>query len=335
MDWMRICQELSEAFSSSNHMECIKIWQESLKNHHHHNHIVFYILSEYLISNLLNSQRETIAKVLIELHKTKCISLEQIQSGFNQFKDTANDLLLDAPHLWQYLFHFISPFLQQDIIKFEYIWSNEWSSTVLAEKFLIALISYYTNEFGPKYARAQWKKMELDWDIFFKTPEEAQNFVEQNKLKFIENENVDDLPDSMFKRSYEDVGCSIKRLIIVENKNLDHVVDFVHGNVKVINSKFINVLTQSLCDAAAVINKNNNKNNSSLDDTIFVERCIPILRRYIDVNEEYELECIRGICEFVKNYEHPEDLFSEIKESLTDHDLISEETLKKWREQLP
>lgn len=322
---MKICIELSEAFSSRNHMECMKIWQEKLKTPHHHNHIVFYILSEYLISDLINSQRETIAKVLIELHRTKCISLEHIQSGFNQFKETANDLFLDVPLLWQFLFHFISPFLQEDVIKFEYIWSEEWSSTVLAEKFLLALISFFTNEFGPKHFRNLWKKLKLDWHIFFKTPEEAEVFIDVNRLGFITDESSI-LPDSMFKRSYEDVGCSIKRLIIVDNKNLDHVVDFVNGNVKVINSKFINVLTQSLCDCAAVIN------NSSLDDNIFVERCIPILRRYIDVNEEYEMECIRAIDTFVKNYQHPQKLFSEIQHYLMEHELISEETLKKWCE---
>lgn len=91
------------------------------------------------------------------------------------------------------------------------------------------------------------------------------------------------------------------------------------------DNQFIRILVTAICENA-VHNVNNTK---KLKIELFSKYC-PLLQRYVDNHDRYELQCLFALQSLVHKWEHPPGLLLTIFEKLWEDGHISNESLLAW-----
>ncbi|KAH8361311.1 hypothetical protein KR084_008913, partial [Drosophila pseudotakahashii] len=293
---------------------------------------LYYILTDYLhLANVGKQQRRYLAISVSQLIQQNYISVDHFRLAYNEFSEYANDLIVDIPELWLYILQFAGPLIVKKILTVSDLWNKNLkdnSPSNVAKKFLKTYLIYCTQEVGPNFARSMWIKFNLKWSDFM--PEsEVPDFIESNRLEYVENESKSPVieqresPEKHVKNVIEHIDHLLK-----EGTTADCIIDYSNGNIMLVDKLFIRGLTETLSNFSILYKENSYK----LESETFQKFCIPVLQRYIDSNEDHQLECLYAMQLLVHGLEHPRGLLSELIGNLYDAYVIQKESLCKWRD---
>ncbi|XP_037732020.1 eukaryotic translation initiation factor 4 gamma 3 isoform X2 [Drosophila subpulchrella] len=293
---------------------------------------LYYILTDYLhLANVGKQYRRYLAIAVSQLIQQNYISVDHFRLAYNEFSEYANDLIVDIPELWLYILQFAGPLIVKKILTVSDVWNKNLkdnSPSSVAKKFLKTYLIYCTQEVGPNFARSMWIKFNLKWSDFM--PEsEVPDFIKFNRLEYIENESKSPVieqresPEKQVKNVIDHIEHLLK-----EGTTADCIIDYSNGNIMLVDKLFIRGLTETLSNFSILYKENSYK----LETETFQKFCIPVLQRYIDSNEDHQLECLYTMQLLVHRLEHPRGLLSELIGELYDGYVIQKESLCKWRD---
>ncbi|KAH8325446.1 hypothetical protein KR074_003061, partial [Drosophila pseudoananassae] len=328
---------------------CIKHIPEGLRCS-----FLYYILTDYLhLANVGKQYRRYLAITVVLLIKQNYISVDHFRLAYNEFSEYANDLIVDIPELWLYILEFVGPLIVKNVLTLSELWNKKLkdnSPSNVSKKFLKTYLSYCTQEVGPNFTRTMWVKFKMQWSDFM--PEtEVNDFIASNRLEYVENElkspvfRPKECPEKHVKNVIEHIEHLLK-----EGTSADSIIDYSNGNIMVVDKLFIRGLTETLSNFSIIYKENSYK----LECETFQKFCIPVLQRYIDSNEDHQLECLYAMQLLVHGLEHPRGieiytfvlinflkicfvllisgLLGELIGELYDGYVIQKESLYKWRD---
>ncbi|XP_032597852.1 eukaryotic translation initiation factor 4 gamma 3 [Drosophila grimshawi] len=292
---------------------------------------MYYILTDYLhLSKVGKQYRRYLAITIAHLIQQNYMSVDHFKLAYREFSVFAHDLLVDVPEMWLYIFQFAGPLIVKKVLTVSDLWNNNLRDHHMGKQFLKAYLTYCTREVGPNFTRSMWKKFNMHWSDFM--PEsEAIAFIESNRLEYVENESkapvIEDResPEKHVKNVIDHIEHLLK-----EGATADCIIDYCNGNIVLPDKLFIRGLTTILSNFAIVYKDNDI--SYKLEPEVFQKICIPVFQRYIDSNEDLQLECLYGVQLLVHGYEHPRGLLNELFGELYDGFVIHKESLYKWRD---
>ncbi|KAM7361893.1 uncharacterized protein ACRADG_012757 [Cochliomyia hominivorax] len=167
--------------------EILNTWQKT--NNKQQICLVYYILMDYLhLANVKHLEQNACANIFIYLMNNNAFNKTLFSQAYEQFAEEFPDLLMDVPNGWSYVFQFLGPILHERLLSFTDIWHTNWrSDRSFTERFVIALVDYFTKEFGANYMRDLWhNKFKLDrGQVFMSDQQQWRQFVTRNKLQFL------------------------------------------------------------------------------------------------------------------------------------------------------
>ncbi|XP_017471922.1 PREDICTED: eukaryotic translation initiation factor 4 gamma 3 isoform X2 [Rhagoletis zephyria] len=294
--------------------------------------LLCYIMTDFLhLRQVGKLQRRHLGNIVVYLIKSNFITREHFLLAYNKFCEIASDLALDIPDLWKYMIEFTGPLVQKGYITINDLWSKqlkEDNAPSFGRKLLKISLEYCLSEIGPSFTRTMWKKKNINWTDFM-DENEVKSFIQINKFEYIENETIQ--PTIVINEPKEDninrVSENVEQLL-KEEATADCIIDYINGNVVDSDKHFIRTLATKLCDFAISYKENSYK----LEADCFRKICIPVLHRYIDSKEEFELECLYSMQLLVARLEHPRGLLSDLFGELYDADVIPQDSFIKWRD---
>lgn len=314
--------------------------QKSLLNH---------LLSDYLyLSSVKRAHRKACAAIFVHLMRAKMCEPQIFTQVYTELTDELPELLIDVPNLWTYVFEFVGPLLHEQLLHFNDIWLPQWSTDVhFTKRFLQALITYFTSEFGATYTRELWnKEFKLDHgQQFISDAAQWHDFVTSNGFQYIHDRNYKP-PQSAQSTSTHPAAIAeqvtrIEYLLNTTN-GCDLAIDYINTNVH-INTHFIRSLTKFLCcDYATVMPTTTTtqaqppttvRSSRELDSELFRHKCIPLLRRCLDGLEMHEVACLDAIVDAMQEfYDAPtaNQLICSIFDLIYDSEVIPKESFDKW-----
>ncbi|XP_070143854.1 eukaryotic translation initiation factor 4 gamma 3 isoform X2 [Drosophila kikkawai] len=294
---------------------------------------LYYILTDYLhLANVGKQSRRYLGITVTQLIQHNYISVEHFTLAYNEFSEYANDLIVDIPELWLYILQFAGPLIVKKVLTVSDLWNKNLkdnSPSSVAKKFLKTYLIYCTHEVGPNFTRSMWTKFSLHWSDFM--PEnEVNDFIKSNRLEYVENESISPVIEHRGESTEKHVKNVIEHIehLLKEGTTADCIIDYSNGNIMVVDKLFIRSLTESLSNFSILYKENSYK----LETETFQKFCIPVLQRYIDSNEDHQLECLYAMQLLVHSLEHPRGLLSELFGELYDAYVIQKESLCKWRD---
>ncbi|XP_030379801.1 eukaryotic translation initiation factor 4 gamma 3 isoform X2 [Scaptodrosophila lebanonensis] len=293
---------------------------------------LYYILTDYLhLANVGKQYRRYLAITVAHLIHQNYMSLDHFRLAYKEFSEIVNDLIVDIPELWLYVLQFAGPLIVKKILTVADLWNKQLkdsSPPYMGKKFLKTYLTYCTREVGPNFTRSMWKRFNLHWSDFM-PDNEVNDFIATNNLEYVENESkwplieVRESHEKHVKNVIENVEHLLK-----EGATADCIIDYCNGNIVSADKLFIRSLTHTLSNFAILFKENTYK----LETENFQKFCIPVFQRFIDLDEEHQLECLYSMQLLVHSLEHPRGLLSELFGELYDGDVIQKESLCKWRD---
>ncbi|XP_018796557.1 PREDICTED: eukaryotic translation initiation factor 4 gamma 3 isoform X4 [Bactrocera latifrons] len=296
--------------------------------------LISYIMTDYLhLRHIGKLQRRYLGNVVVSLIDSNFISVKHFKLAYKHFCEIASDLSVDIPNLWEYIIQFTGPLISRKLMSISDLWNKQLKEVSsddsrLGKKFLKTYLAYCLSQIGPSFTRSMWKKSNSKWTDFM--PEsDVHSFIQTNKFEYIENDKLQ--PTIVINGSKDDhiaaVAENVEHLL-KEEAPADYIIDYINGNIVDIDKQFIRSLATKLCDFAISYRENSYK----LEVNCFQKVCIPVLQRYIDSKEEFELECLYAMQLLVARLEHPRGLLSDLFGELYDADVIPQDSFIKWRD---
>uniref|UniRef100_W8BQA9 Eukaryotic translation initiation factor 4 gamma 1 n=1 Tax=Ceratitis capitata TaxID=7213 RepID=W8BQA9_CERCA len=293
--------------------------------------LLFYIMTDYLhLRHVGKLQRRYLGNIVVYLTNYNYLSIQHFNVAYKQFCEIASDLALDIPDLWKYIIEFTGPLINKKLITIYDLWCKqlkEDNAPSFGKRFLKTFLDYCLREIGPSFTRTIWKKTNIKWTDFL-DENEVMSFIETNKYEYIENDEIQSAIVFEFKEDNFNSVTDNLELLLKEEAAADCIIDYINGNVGDIDKQFIRILATKLCDFAISYKENSYK----LETDCFQKICIPVLQRYIDSKEEFELECLYSMQQLVARLEHPRGLLSDLFGELYDADVIPQDSFIKWRD---
>ncbi|KAH8376035.1 hypothetical protein KR093_010532, partial [Drosophila rubida] len=309
-----------------NEVKCFKRIPEQ-----HRCGFLFYILTDYLhLANVDKQYRRYLANKIATLIQENHISVEHFKLAYKEFSEFANDLIVDIPDLWLYVLQFAGPLVVKKVLTLSDLWIQNLRDNPSCDgkHFLKTYLIYCTREVGPNFTRTMWKKFNIQWADFM-PDSEVNDFIESNRFEYVESELKKPVIEERLspEKHIENVIDHIDHLI-KEGSSADCIIDYSNGNIVAPDKIFIRGLTKTLCNFAIIYKDHSFK----LEPEIFQKVCIPVFQRYIDSNDDLQLECLYAVQLLVHSLEHPRGLLSELFGELFDGYVIQKESLCIWRD---
>ncbi|XP_037808695.1 eukaryotic translation initiation factor 4 gamma isoform X2 [Lucilia sericata] len=245
------------------HEEVFNTWQKTTNKQQIC--LVYYILMNYLhLAAVKRLERNACADIFVYLMTSNAFSKTTFTRAYEQFAEEFPDLLMDVPNGWTYVLEFLGPMLHERFLSFNDIWNTNWrNDQVFTERFIKALVVYFTKEFGANYVRDLWhNEFKLDrGQVFMGDQQQWRQFIALNKLQFLydskakpeiitANANNNNNNDSSL--SIEDHHVKRLEILLSSPNDSNLALDYINTNVN-ININFLKNLTRLLCDYATTM----------------------------------------------------------------------------------
>ncbi|XP_022239686.1 eukaryotic translation initiation factor 4 gamma 3-like [Limulus polyphemus] len=292
--------------------------------------VIFFITAA--INQVLersSQARHLVGQLLRDLVCRRIISAEQYTKGLKSILENADDFAIDIPRIWEYLGELIGPMIQDGCIPLSYLREVVEPCVVsgTAGKLLSAVLHGAARNLGSIKVGEMWKKSGIQWMEFLPSGQNIDKFIEENKLQFTVSV-AESLPDAQL--SMEQIKEKIEFLLQKKRATNEEILDWVEiyvGEERRKNSQFIRALISAIVENAIV----GEGNSCKLSDSVITQRT-EVLQKYLDSNEDLELQALFGLQALVNKLEHPKGLLLDTFNVLYDLDLISDEAFKKWEQ---
>lgn len=329
----------SNGANSSWQQEAVNEWCNL--NARQQKSLLTYVIIDYLHSTAVKrTQRKACAAVFAHLMRVKVCEPQIFNEVYKDLVDELLDLQMDVPNLWTYIFDFVGPLLHEQLLQLKDVWLPQWSGNInFTKRFLHALITYFTTEFGANYTRELWNKdFKLEHGQQFMSDEAWREFINSNGFQYIHDRAYK--PPQQTANHPAAILEQVKRIeyLLNEANGCDQVIDYINTNV-FINTHFIRSLTTFLCcDYENVMTTTDWSSSSTsrlrhLDPELFRRKCIPLLRRCLDGIEAHEVACLDAIVDAMQqNYDTPtaNQLICSVFDLIYDSEVIPKDSFDKW-----
>lgn len=283
----------------------------------------------FAINQVLERSSQTrylLGQLLYSLVKKEIVSLEQYKKGLSGVLENIDDYAVDIPLIWEYMGDILEPMTEDN--KFQLTFLKDVLEPCIpsetAGKLVSAVLHCAAKKKGTIKLGEIWKNSGLQWSDFLGSSVSINEFISKNKLEFTVSQTKV-IPNT--ETSIEEVRTKLKELLETTEEN-ESIFDYVDAKVPpsaVSEPAFIRALAQEVHKAAI----NGTGSKCELDLTTLKKR-IPLLTRYIDHNENLELQALYAVQHLINDMNQPKGVLRQIFDILYDDDVITEETFKLW-----
>nr|XP_042899428.1 LOW QUALITY PROTEIN: eukaryotic translation initiation factor 4 gamma 3 [Parasteatoda tepidariorum] len=265
--------------------------------------------------------RHSLGQLLFNLVKQNIITFDHYKKGFEVVLESIDEFALDIPMIWEYIGEILEPILEdnkftldvlKDVLK-PCIWTVGISNPACAAK-----------RRGTIKLGELWRESKLQWTDFLGDDAKIDEFILKHKLEFTICPTKVKPTTPM---AIEEIKKNLLDLLEKTDES-EEIFDWIDANVsECTEPKFIRALVSA-------VHENAIKDASSgceLDVTKLKKR-ISILTRYIDHNENLELQALYAIQSLMNQLNQPKGILRQIFDILYDDDVITEESFKNWEQ---
>lgn len=279
---------------------------------------------EYVLERSAVSRRQT-GQLLHNLVKGNIIDVEVYLKGLNEILESAEDMEIDIPMIWEYLGELIGLMVQDESVPLNFLKKAcEPLRASNKAKILVAEILHNaSHQLGHRKVGELWRSSGLQWSDFMKK-EEVDKFIKEKKLEFTLS---DDAPQpNPEKISIARIKEELNLLLTPKAKN-EEIFDWIDVNVPeemTKQSPFIRALMTAVCLSAI----SDQESTAKVEQELFKERC-KLLQKYL-CNQTLQLQALYALQALDHKLEHPQSVLKSIFNFLFDEEVISEEAFIKW-----
>ncbi|KAJ6638926.1 Eukaryotic translation initiation factor 4 gamma 3, partial [Pseudolycoriella hygida] len=250
----------------------------------------------------------------------KLITIDDNLRALKEFLEPALDLVCDIPMLWVYVAEFITPIIKNNslsLIQIRSVCPEEYAM----EQLLQNLIPYATTEHGPQFVRNLFK--ECKWSDLM-SERNVPQFISKNKFEFVNDSTVSVQRTSTAATNIDLIQQRVKEFLR-EGADIEHIQEFITVNLAQVDKEFIRALSTVV---AEIIMEDMQHKSAEKKHTV----AVLLLSKYIDENEEMQLQCLNAILLLMIKLEHPKDALRTIFSRLYDDYVVSKNVFEMWRD---
>jgi len=250
------------------------------------------------------------------------ITKQDYVKGLSEYITLLGDIVIDVPKIYEWTAHMISVPFFKDIITLNDLKNTAEESRA---KLLGILLPFMAYEYGPQYVRDLWKRSDCKWEQFVVNGN-VDEFVERNKLRFVQNSN-ETLPPLNKQIPNDRFRQRLYQLVRKEGFSEKEVDEYIKIHVPTINKQSIRLLTKTLIETA--LNKTKSM-GYALDEDI-LPRSIDILKLYIsgEQKQDLQLESLYAIQLLSNELEHPSGFLYKVFHKLYT-EVVPASVFKQW-----
>lgn len=271
--------------------------------------------------------RFLLGQLFYTLVKKELLTLEQYKKGLSGVLENLDEFALDIPLIWDYMGELIEPMVEDNKLPLSFLKDilEPCIPSETAGKLVSAILHCAAKKKGTIKMGELWKESGLQWTDFLDINADISDFIHRNKLDFTVSLNK---AVPKHELTIEEIRAKLKELLL--NKKNEEIFDWIDtqitssasGDVKFIRALAHEVHKNALTGVGA---------KCELDQACLKKR-IPLLNRYIDHNENLELQTLYEIQQLMNELKQPKGVLRQIFDILYDDDVISEETFKNWEQ---
>jgi len=306
-------KDLSEA------VECVKEIEPSL----------IHVFVNEIINGVLEKTsqgRQMVGQLLHDLVKTGKLNVEQYIQGLTEVIELAEEFEIDIPRIWQCLGELIGPMVQGGSVPLSFLRQVVKPIPKKAARLLAEILLNAAEHLGRVDVGAQWQAAGLKWEEFLTPDQDLDEFIEGKKLEFTL------LTEQPSPRNFspEEIQQELDTLIVDQQVDNAAVMDWCSRNVEEAQLKepvFVRAIITSVCKSA--MQQNDNQLPTIAPDLL--KSRMDLVQRYIDHNDERELQALYAVQALVHRQDHPNGMLRQIFDVLYDEEVISEDAFYAWR----
>ncbi|ESO89979.1 hypothetical protein LOTGIDRAFT_124155, partial [Lottia gigantea] len=261
-----------------------------------------------------------------ELISKKIISVEAYLKGLKQTLEMAEDMEIDIPKIWQYLGELIGPMVQDGCVPLSFLKQacEPLQESGKAGNLVAEILHDASQRLGHKKIAQLWRHSELTWTDFVEE-DKIKQFLLDKGLEFtVATDSAPSTP--VDKVSFETIQEQLLVRLRDENCDNEHIFDWIEANIPDEMTKcprFIRTLMTAVCKSAI------DGVNCKVTQRVIKQRQA-LLVRYIDNQQEFELQALYALQALVNELQHPPGVLRSFFEYLYDEDVISETGFTQW-----
>nr|CAH0099124.1 unnamed protein product [Daphnia galeata] len=272
-------------------------------------------------------ERRATGTLLKEMVKRKLFNSSDILQGFTGLLQSAKDLIVDIPKLWEYVAELVEPLFEEGVINVNFL---PQFSSILNSSMVGNFVGAVLNEFvrakgaaGADRTLAVWKAplprvvpSFNDPNAFFAEHKDQQRCwqVQQYSATPASQVTID------FQHSLE------KYLRDANHLTTDDVCNWIQKQyVGDVNPAFIRALVTAVIESSIEGRGTDSKLNNTL-----LKHWTEVLRRFVDNIADRELQLLYAVQALVTQRQHPKGLIQGIFETLYDSNVVSKEGFESW-----
>jgi len=281
----------------------------------------------HIINNVLERTqkgRELVGNLLHDLVKKQVLTVDQYLQGLVDILEFAEDMEIDIPRIWKYMGEIIGPMVQDGSVPLDFLRDAVKPVGRKAGLLIAEVLHVAAEKLGHVAVGQQWQQSGLVWEEFLGKDQDLSDFIKRNKLEFTLNQEPKS-PDGK-NLSAERVQQELDRLIVTQDVETPDIIDWITRNVgeaHVKEATFVRALVTSVCSSSIEGNQVN---------TDKLKRRTNLIQRYIDHNDDLELQALYAVQSLVHKLEHPAGVLRSFFDMLYDEEIISEEAFYAWEQ---
>ncbi|KAJ9596730.1 hypothetical protein L9F63_012236 [Diploptera punctata] len=276
-----------------------------------------------------SNARINVGQLMNHIIKSGTITLSSYITGLNEFLSFAEDIAIDVPKFWPYTAEVLVPLLSRDSMSFADLRSIAQPAH---GKLIAELLDLLVKDKGPGWIREKWSEAGLKLSEFI-PEDEVDSFVKKYKLEYVVGDAATvPAANTSAPINWDHVQQKLVQFLDAEQTlppSFDEVCAWISANVgeKVKDSNFIRALVTAICQTAIISQKTTMKLNEK-----HLQNQQKLIIKFVDNNEERELQCLYAIQALLNKLEHPQGLLCQIFQTLWDDGTISNDSFIAWQE---
>lgn len=274
-----------------------------------------------------DNTRASVGVLFYNIIKEKKFALVHITNAFKSVFEVAEDMAIDIPKIATYLSQIIAPLFQKDIsVEFLAEACEPIKDRPICAELISEILHNASNRLGHNTVLEIFRKSNLNINDFLKSVDNRVEFIKKNNLTWVLANRERTQSGSVSTESYERKLYQILEQINLTNEVIFDKIEAEFGEIDCQSKAFIRALVTAVCRSC--LDSNINK----LDPQLFKSRTA-ILTKYINRNEEFELEALFAIQALDHKMQHQPAFIRLLFDIFYDEDIISENVFWKWEKE--
>ncbi|XP_067659282.1 eukaryotic translation initiation factor 4 gamma 1-like [Haliotis asinina] len=290
-------------------------------------HFFVYFAINHVLERSKQARQQT-GHLLHDLINQKIISVDTYLQGLTEILQSAEDMEIDIPKIWQYLGELIGPMIQDGSVPLSFLKKacEPLKPSGKAGNLMAEILHDASQRLGHKIVTHLWRNNCMDWS-FFVPQEKIQQFLKEKNLEFtVGPDSAPSTPTS--KVSIEWIKQNLSELLQKPKCDNEQIFDWIEANVPdeiTKENRFIRALMTTVCSSAIV-----GTGNMTKVDQEPIKKWRSLLQKYLDHQPVFELQALYALQALVHSLEYPSGVLRTFFDTLYDEEIISEDAFNQW-----